>query len=194
MTAASKHRKSIILAAVKLFRKKGYASTGLNDILAESGAPKGSLYHYFPAGKEQLGEEAVHFAGSITAQTLRALRANHQSAAEVLRAFGALLSGWMEQSSFKDGCPIATTILETVPQSIRISSAGKEAFGLWRAEFESLLVADGTSEDDARRLANLAVAVIEGALIQARVEASPIPLKESIEEVALLMEARARPS
>ena len=62
MGAPSRHRSNILNAAVTLFRRRGYAATGLADILQLSGAPKGSLYHYFPQGKEQLGEEAALLA------------------------------------------------------------------------------------------------------------------------------------
>ena len=73
MGAPSRHRSNILNAAVTLFRRKGYAATGLNDILQQSHAPKGSLYHYFPQGKEQLGEEAAQLAGAVVSQTLRTL-------------------------------------------------------------------------------------------------------------------------
>ncbi len=59
MPNIAKHKDNIVVAAMSLFRRQGYASTGLNQILQESGAPKGSLYHYFPGGKEQLGLAAV---------------------------------------------------------------------------------------------------------------------------------------
>ena len=117
MAAAAKHRNSIIASAIRLFRQRGYAATGLNDILKHSGAPKGSLYHYFPGGKEQLGEEAVVVAASVVTQTLAELRAKHASAADMLRGYGQLLAGWMTQAEFAEGCPIATTLLETTPKS-----------------------------------------------------------------------------
>jgi TetR/AcrR family transcriptional repressor of lmrAB and yxaGH operons len=69
MSRPSKHRAAIIAAASRLFRRQGYAGTGVNDIVALSGAPKGSLYHYFPKGKEQIAEEAVLFAGRLVAES-----------------------------------------------------------------------------------------------------------------------------
>lgn len=192
MAAPNKHRENIVSSATRLFRQRGYAATGLNDILAASGAPKGSLYHYFPEGKEQLGEEAVRLAGGVVVQTLRRLRAEHATAAQVMRGYAVLLAGWMADSGFSDGCPIATTMLETAPQSARLSAAGRDAFGAWRAELESMLVVDGLGADEARRLALLAVAAYEGALIQARVEASPLPITEALEELALLLESRCQ--
>ncbi|MFN3578991.1 MAG: TetR/AcrR family transcriptional regulator [Pseudomonas sp.] len=190
MGAPSRHRSTILNAAVNLFRRRGYAATGLNDILQDSQAPKGSLYHYFPDGKEQLGEEAVHLAGGVVARTLKALRAEHGQAHAVVNAYGQLLAGWLEESGFRDGCPLATTLLETTPQSTRMSAAGREAFALWYAEIEQMLVAEGADQDSARRLAQLAIAVYEGALLQARVESSARPVLESTAELAFLIQAR----
>lgn len=190
MGAPSRHRSSILGAAVKLFRRRGYAATGLNDILQESQAPKGSLYHYFPEGKEQLAEETVLAAGAVVSRTLRELGREHLHAPEVMRAYGRLLAGWLDASDYLDGCPLATTLLETTPQSARMAAAGQQAFRLWYAEIERLLILDGADEDSARRLAQMAIAVIEGALIQARVESSARPVLESTEEVAFLMEQR----
>ena len=62
MPAVPKHRKPIVDAAVTLFRRQGYAGTGLNDIVDTSGAPKGSLYHYFPDGKASIAVAAVEEA------------------------------------------------------------------------------------------------------------------------------------
>ncbi len=59
--ALPKHRSAIIAAAAKLFRRQGYAATGINEIADAAGAPKGSLYHYFPDGKDQIAEAAVRF-------------------------------------------------------------------------------------------------------------------------------------
>tara|TARA_R110001592_G_scaffold19231_3_gene79034 strand:+ start:9846 stop:10397 length:552 start_codon:yes stop_codon:yes gene_type:complete len=180
-----------VRAAASLFRKNGYSKTGLNEILAESQAPKGSLYHYFPGGKEQLGEEALRFSSQIALKTLEELGKTYVTAPSLLLAFASLLADWMEQSSFHDGCPMATTILETVPKSSGIRIAAQEGFAAWHRIFEGLLRADGVKPEGARRLANLAVAGLEGSLIQARVEQDRRPIIECAEDIAALMTLRA---
>ncbi|ASK36239.1 TetR family transcriptional regulator [Alcanivorax sp. N3-2A] len=188
MGAAPKHRDGIVRAAVTLFRKRGYAATGVNDILAASGAPKGSFYHYFPQGKEQLGEEAVRRASETVISTLRQLSGEVKGSAAVVRAYGRLLGDWMEQSAFSDGCPITTTLLETTPQSPRLSAAGKSAFHGWRGELEALLGADGIAPPHRAGLASLVVSAWEGALIQARVEGHRGPLDDASDYLADLIE------
>ena len=112
MPAVPRHRQPIVNAAVTLFRQQGYAGTGLNDIVDSSGAPKGSLYHYFPAGKASIAVAAVEEAGRRVAETLTRLAAETRSTADLLRAHARLLSGWMRQSGFRDGCPMTTVLLE----------------------------------------------------------------------------------
>lgn len=194
MSAPNVHRLHIVRAAAMLFRKKGYSKTGLNEILAESKAPKGSLYYYFPQGKEQLGEEALRYSAQLAVRALEELRTANTTAPDLLKAFAARLCEWMEQSAFRDGCPMATTILETVPQSSALSIAAQEGFNAWRQIFEDLLLNDGAAPDAARRLASLTIAALEGSLIQARVEQSRRPVIEAAEEIAALMVLRSKPA
>ena len=66
-------RARILLTMARLIEKQGYHATGLNEIIRESGAPKGSVYYYFPGGKEQIGAEAILEAGKIISARLRGL-------------------------------------------------------------------------------------------------------------------------
>ena len=125
MANVVKHKESLVRTAMRLFRRQGYASSGLQQILADSGAPKGSLYHYFPGGKEALGEAAVEMAGVMIQQMLGELAVRHREPKAFLRAYARTMAGWMEESGFQSGCPIATTLLENAPRSSAISAAGQ---------------------------------------------------------------------
>src|ERR1700684_2874733 len=85
MPALPKHRQPIINTAVTLFRRQGYSRTGLNEIVDVSGAPKGSLYHYFPLGKSSIAVAAVKEAGVRVAATLAKLAEGGRSTGELLR-------------------------------------------------------------------------------------------------------------
>src|SRR5271163_4476648 len=98
MPAVPKHRQPIVDAAVTLFRRQGYSGTGLADIVEASGAPKGSLYHYFPAGKTSIAIAAVEEAGRRVAATVADLARRTDSTAELLVAHARLLAGWMRKS------------------------------------------------------------------------------------------------
>jgi TetR/AcrR family transcriptional repressor of lmrAB and yxaGH operons len=178
MSTPPRHRGAIVRAAAALFRRNGYAATGINEIAEVSGAPKGSLYHYFPRGKGEIAEAAVRFAGAGVVATLERLEQQHKTASSMIQAYCRLLAGWMAKSGFRDGCPIATTLLESAPQSADMATAGREAFACWCAVIARALIRDGFGKTDARRLSTLAVSSIEGALILARVEGSARPIED----------------
>jgi len=178
MSTPPRHRGAIVRAAAALFRRNGFAATGINEIVEVSGAPKGSLYHYFPDGKDQIAEAAIRFAGAGVVASMEKLEQEHDTAASMVRAYCRLLAGWMAKSGFRDGCPISTTLLEAAPQSVALTEAGREAFAGWCAVIARALVRDGFGKAEARRLATLTVSAIEGALILARVEASAAPIDD----------------
>ena len=193
MSAPPKHRGAIVRAAATLFRRNGYAATGINEIADVSGAPKGSLYHYFPDGKDQIGEAAVRFASKLVVTTLEKLESEHKTAAGIMQAYCRLLAGWMAQSGFRDGCPISTTLLESVPRSERIALAGREAFAAWAAVITRALMRDGFSKAEARRLSTLALSSMEGALILSRVQGNAEPIEAVAKSLAMILKNDTSP-
>lgn len=189
MAPPPKHRDKIVRSAAELFRRRGYAATGTNDIVALSGAPKGSLYHYFPDGKTQIAEEAVAYAGARVTATLTGLVAETGDPAAALRRYGRMLVGWLEKSGWRDGCPIATTLLEIAPDADGVAAAGRGAFARWAAIFRDALAAQGVPDVRADRLGRFAITAIEGALVLARVQRGGEPILMAVDEVADLFAA-----
>jgi len=187
MSATPRHRDAIVRAAAKLFRRNGFSATGINEIVKVSGAPKGSLYHYFPNGKQEIAVAAVQLAGSALVATLEKLAREHESASELIRAYCQLLSGWMSKSGFRDGCPITTTMLESAPQSIALAAAGREAFAGWLAVITGALIRDGFGTSEAIGLSTLTISAIEGALILARVEGCARPIDDVANSLARIL-------
>ncbi len=185
MANAAEHKENLVRAAMRLFRRQGYASTGLQQILAESGAPKGSLYHYFPGGKEALGEAAVDMAAGMVHEMLTDLAARHSEPKAFLRAYARTMAGWMEESEFRSGCPIATTLLETAPASPTMTASGLRAIEGWIDVVAGVLAKGGAAPRKARSQAQLVIAAMEGALILARVRQSTRPILD----VARLIES-----
>ncbi|PPQ20162.1 TetR/AcrR family transcriptional regulator [Bradyrhizobium sp. AC87j1] len=192
MPAVPKHRQPIINAAVTLFRRQGFARTGLNDIVDVSGAPKGSLYHYFPDGKSSIAVAAVEEAGRRVAATVAKLAEECSSTADLLRAHARLLAGWMQGSGFRNGCPITTVLLELAPRERAVSDAGRKAYAARLSILRDKLVADGFVRSRAETLAVLCTSSLQGALIHARVERSGRPIEVTAAELARLIEREAR--
>ncbi|MEH6569170.1 MAG: TetR/AcrR family transcriptional regulator [Halioglobus sp.] len=176
MASAAKNKDVIVQTAATLFRQQGYAATGLNEILAKSGAPKGSLYYYFPKGKEALGAAAATMSGKAASTTLLEIKSDSKNFSAFITRYCALLAQWMETSGFKSGCPIATVVLETCPQSELIRQAGQAVFAHWLEIVGEVFTADGYTRREARSAALLVITSVEGALILARTQASAEPL------------------
>ena len=176
MANAAQHKENLVRTAMRLFRQQGYASTGLQQILAESSAPKGSLYHYFPDGKEALGRAAVELAGGLIARMLTGLAERHKQPKAFVKAYCEVMAGWMEESEFRSGCPIATTMLETAPYSPALTEAGARAIDRWIEIVATVFVNAGLSQREAKARAQLLIATMEGALLLARIRQSPRPI------------------
>lgn len=171
------HRDNLVTAAMRLFRRQGYASTGLQQILSESGAPKGSLYHYFPRGKEALAEAAIERAGDLMAEMLSEARTLHGNNPKAfVKRYATTLARWMSESQYCSGCPIATTLLETAPQSPELTAAGEKVFAEWTRIIAGVLKDSGLRPQAAREKAQLLIASMEGALILSRVKRSEKPI------------------
>jgi TetR/AcrR family transcriptional repressor of lmrAB and yxaGH operons len=189
MSATPKHRDKIVRAAALLFRRNGYAATGMNDIVALSGAPKGSVYHYFPEGKEQIAIETIHYAASLVATTLTQLSQEYATPSDMVRAYGKLLSGWLVKSEFQDGCPITTTLLELSASSEPVAEAGRSAFASWKEIYRKKLIAAGVAGQRAASLATMAVTSFQGALILTKVERSSQPIVDVVAEITASFDA-----
>ena len=194
MAPAQKHREGLVAAASTLFRRQGYAATGLAEILAESGAPKGSLYHYFPEGKEEIGEAALRLILENNGGRVGALMASEPNPAKMLRRYGVMMAEDMQASGFTAGCPIATIALEAAPRSERLTAACLEVFILWSRGIAHSIRHAGVAAPRATELADFIIASVEGALILTRVRMDTAPLLRATEELARLVETEIQAS
>jgi TetR/AcrR family transcriptional regulator, lmrAB and yxaGH operons repressor len=170
-------RTAFISATAELLRRQGYAATGLNEIVARSGAPKGSLYFHFPGGKRELAQAAMEQSGEQLRGAIAAVMAAETSFAAGLGSIIDLLGAGLEASGYRDGCPIATVTLEVAggsDEDVRITAA--EVFDGWLEALAERLRAEGLDEQAAERRALLVLSAIEGALILARARRDLAPL------------------
>jgi TetR/AcrR family transcriptional repressor of lmrAB and yxaGH operons len=182
-------RERLLDSAVDLLQRQGYHGTGLNELLERSEAPRGSLYHYFPGGKEQIGAEAIARAGDqVAAAVVHLLRAK-PSVADAVEALAGLLAAGLETSDFERGCPVATTALEVTPGSEPIRAAVQASFESWLAPLRERLEAAGFDRLQAARRADLAIATLEGALVLARARQDADVLREAGRQLRALLEA-----
>ncbi len=190
MTAA-KHRQSIIDAAVQLFCRHGYAATGLNDLVKASGAPKGSMYHYFPEGKPAIAVAAIEEAARRVLKSIEEIAARTATTAELLVEHARFLAAMMEASGFRDGCPITTVLLELAPDDQKVAEAGKQALSVRLELLRDKLIEDGYDAVTAEGLAMACTNAVQGSLVMARVESSREPIERTAAQLAEMLDRNA---
>lgn len=179
-------REAFLRATAELLQRQGYSATAVNEIVARSGAPKGSLYFLFPGGKEELAVAAMARSGE---RLRRAIVAILDSGADLGESLGRLVDAMaigLEGSSFQDGCPIATVTLEAASGSDAVRAAADAVFTTWLQALRARLLAAGLTAEEAERRALLVLAAIEGALILARARRDTGPLTAVRDELVAL--------
>ncbi|MBK8900698.1 MAG: TetR/AcrR family transcriptional regulator [Anaerolineaceae bacterium] len=180
-------RDQIISTTCQLIETQGYHATGLNQILAESGAPKGSLYYYFPDGKDGLVEEAIARTSQLIVARLQEGLAAYESPAEAIPNFLRSLAHHVQASSFESGGPITAVALEAASTNERLNAACRDAYQAWQKVIEQKLLDSGYEPVRARRLGMLVIAIIEGATILSRSERNVGPLLDAALELEALL-------
>lgn len=168
MPRPDRSRTALIDTATTLFRRQGYAATGLNQILDDAGVKPGSLYHHFPQGKQQLAAAVVDSSGAAIEQLLRRFLASGRPAADIVDRWIALLIDGLIADR-RDGCPIEPIATESVNASPLVRAASARAFTGWCRAIEERLRTDGWSAAEAESVAVAVISLIEGALILSRI-------------------------
>ena len=175
MARPDRSRAALIDAAATLFRRQGYAATGLNQILERAGARPGSLYHHFPSGKQQLAVEVVERAGQGIERLLRKFLTSQTAVPDVVDRWIELLIAGLAGDR-RDGCPIEPIATESVNASPEVRAASARAFQGWCAAIADRLRVEGWPENQADDTAVAVVCLIEGALVLARIAGDPAAL------------------
>jgi AcrR family transcriptional regulator len=175
----------MIEQAAILLAKKGLQGASFRDVLAASGGPRGSLYHHFPGGKDELVLAALAVAEERAMQMFDA--ATGKSAIEVAAAFIDLWRAILVKSGFSAGCAVvAVTVAADAPALLESAA---NVFRAWRARLAALLAAGGVPPDRAGALATTLISACEGAVILSRAEKSLEPFELVVTEQLAAMEA-----
>lgn len=187
-------RDKLIDTTAALIEKQGYHATGLNQILEESGAPRGSLYYHFPDGKEELAAEAVRDREQRTCRNVEQRLSEIDDPVDAIYRFAMSLVAYVETSGHVGGAPFANVTLETASTSERLRITCRAAYGSIRELFEHKLSGAGYPADRARSLATLVTGAIDGAIILSRADGTSEPLRQTADELRALLEcARPKP-
>ena len=182
-------RDRILYAAAELFRRQGYAGTGLKQIATESHAPFGSLYHFFPGGKEQLADEVLRVGGRFFLALYEAIAADAPELTSAVGDFFAGAGATLEATGYADACPIATVAGEIASTHEVLRKATSDVFESWLAALAEDAVEAGIPADRARPLAVSVLALLEGAFLLSRSTRSLDPMAACSEAAVALVDA-----
>ena len=189
-------RERMVRSAAQLIRRKGVSGTGMREIVTEADAPRGSLQHYFPDGKEELVSDALLWAGSVTAQQVRrSLRGLEPRTPSALLA--SIVDGWrrdLTNEKFSVGCPLVAAAADTAASSRQLREVLRRAFDGWLEPLSESLVEVGVPLERSDNLAVVIIAALEGAIILARVRHDLTPFDALVSELGPLLDAVARPA
>jgi AcrR family transcriptional regulator len=175
MAADTKAR--IVESSAELFRRQGYTGTGIKQILAQASAPFGSLYHFFPGGKEQLGEEVIRWSGAVYGQLIDAFFVPGADPVAATAAFFAAAADTLRDTGYADACPIATVALEVSSTSEPMRRACADVFTGWIDSAAARFEGYGLAPERSRSLVISMLSLLEGAFILARAQRSTEPLE-----------------
>ena len=187
-------RERMVFSAAQLIRRDGVGATGMRDVAAHAHAPRGSLQHYFPGGKEQLVNEAVdwtgRYAGKRVARFLAGMAEPTPSA-----LFAAMVRQWTEEfetAGFAAGCPLAAATVDCAVSTDSTRTAAAAAFTRWSRSVADALTDMGVPPGRSEPLATLMISALEGALLLARSERDVRALTTVVRELGPLLDC-ARP-
>jgi AcrR family transcriptional regulator len=189
LLAVSTTKQRIVGATAELFRRQGYMGTGVKQIASDANAPFGSLYHFFPGGKEQLGQEVIKWAGQGYEELVLAV---FDASPDVVSGTEAVFSGaaqTLRQTDYADACPIETIALEVASTNEALRVATAEVFTSWIDSVTKRYAAAGIEADTARRLAISVICALEGAFVLSRALRSTEPLDAAGADAAAAVRA-----
>lgn len=161
-------RASMVLTAARWLPQRGMAAVNLIEVARAVGAPRGSIYHYFPGGRDQLLREALALAGNTGLRMVEKALRQSSTPDEFVQAFFSAGRQQVE-GGFSGGCPVGAAVLSSQTESKDFEAALQDIFASWlaalSAAFESL---GATSPSEAEKWASCSLVSLEGALVCAK--------------------------
>ncbi|MFF9768042.1 TetR/AcrR family transcriptional regulator [Streptomyces sp. NPDC053086] len=188
-------RERMVFSAAQLIRRDGVTATGMREVAAHADAPRGSLQHYFPGGKEQLVNEAVEWAGRYAGRRIARFLAGLEKPTPS-GLFAAMAAQWTDEyaaDGFAAGCPVAAATVDCASSGDSTRQAAAAAFATWRTPLAEALTGMGVPAARAESLATLMISTLEGAILMARAERDVRPLGTVVRELGPLLDAAVRP-
>jgi AcrR family transcriptional regulator len=170
-------RDEILTAAAEIFRRNGFNGASVKDITVAAHATMGSLYHFFPGGKEQLTVEVLRTTGAAYLQLFELIADGASDPGDAVRQFFDGAADVLVETDFIDICPIGSIAREVASTSEPLRRVSNEVFASWQLALATRLRVAGLRPAAAGRLATTVVAALEGGFILTRTARDPALLR-----------------
>ncbi|CAI1892627.1 MULTISPECIES: TetR/AcrR family transcriptional regulator [Serratia] len=180
-------RTQIVDTAMGLFLHQGYNATGINKIIEQSGAPKGSLYYFFPDGKEEIALTCIERIKADVSVAIEQALSAASFEAGVVNFIRSTIS-FFQKCDFNSSTPVCFWVSAEASQvSSRLRQACMAVYESWKTIYANRLLKMGVGEEKAKQLADIIVTLIEGALVQALVSRSVVSLENVIHYIKIIL-------
>ena len=188
MNTKTDSREKIVETASDLFQTQGFYATGLNEIIKKSGSPKGSLYYYFPKGKEELGVAAVEFAGKSIRQKIESGLNRHNDPVLAIKEVIREMIDALEQEGKLRNTSLSLIALETYLSSELLREACSKSFAVLEGIYAKKLIDSNIPERKAKELGIAIQSIMEGAILLAVTHRDTDPLLVAATQIQVLIE------
>jgi TetR/AcrR family transcriptional repressor of lmrAB and yxaGH operons len=178
----------MLISAAEVLRERGAAGVTIDEVLARSGAPRGSVYYHFPEGRNQILTEALQYAGEVLTDVIDEAAA--KGGIYLVRQFVKFWEELLVESDFTAGCPVVAAAIGPAGEEPQLTTVAGSIFRRWRDALTRAFVSDGFDEPCAASLATMCIASLEGAVVLCRSTRSADPLHSVADEVQFLIKSR----
>lgn len=181
-------RTKMLVAAAEVLRERGAAGVTIDEVLARSGAPRGSVYHHFPEGRSQILREALEYAGYAITTAID--EAACENAGVLLRRYVQLWEDALLTSDYTAGCPVLAAAIGSGEDEQQLTAVAGEIFSRWREASKQAYLREGFDAADASALADTTLSAMEGAVVLCRSVRSLQPLHDVAAQMEFLIKAK----
>ena len=185
-------RTRILTATGELFRRHGFHGTSLKQVTQAAAATTGSLYHFFPGGKDELARAVLTTSGAAYQELFELIADGAATPADAISDFFDGAADTLEEHDFVDICPIGTVAREVASTDETLRAASQAVFGGWIDAAARRFAAAGLPAADANELATTVVAALDGAIVLARTARDAGVLRVTGRNMRALVDARMR--
>jgi TetR/AcrR family transcriptional regulator, lmrAB and yxaGH operons repressor len=177
-------RERFLEGGTRLFRSQGFHATGVKQIAGLCGAPMGSLYHFFPGGKEQIALDGLRRSAAFYDDLMQRVFARYPDIGDAIAKWFSMAAGFLRDSGYADGCPVGTLADGIAATHDGLREAASAVMQSWERRIADRLAELGVTRPEAEELASYTVAAFEGAILLGRVHRSTAAVDRTSRVVA----------